>query len=63
MDYYRWIKDHREGILSRDVSILSELVYTSCQIKKNVVENDPKEQGERALLNFGHTLGHRGGKA
>lgn len=58
MDYYRWIKDHREGILSRDVSILSELVYTSCQIKKNVVENDPKEQGERALLNFGHTLGH-----
>lgn len=28
------------------------------EIKKQVVENDPTEQGERALLNFGHTLGH-----
>ena len=58
MDYYRWIQKHREGILNRDVTLLSELVYRSCQIKKNVVENDPKELGERALLNFGHTIGH-----
>ena len=30
----------------------------SCSVKKLVVEKDPKEQGDRALLNFGHTIGH-----
>ena len=34
------------------------MVYRSNEIKKQVVENDPTEQGERALLNFGHTIGH-----
>ena len=58
IDYYHWMKNHREQILLRDPVILSELVYRSCAIKGRVVEMDPKEQGERALLNFGHTLGH-----
>ena len=35
-----------------------EMVYESCLIKADVVNNDPTEKGERALLNFGHTLGH-----
>lgn len=34
------------------------MIYQSCLIKGGVVERDPKEKGERALLNFGHTLGH-----
>ena len=34
------------------------MVLESCRIKRQVVEADPTEQGERALLNFGHTLGH-----
>lgn len=34
------------------------MIYISCNIKRDVVERDPKEQGERALLNFGHTIGH-----
>jgi 3-dehydroquinate synthase len=34
------------------------MIYRSCLIKKEVVERDPKEKGERALLNFGHTIGH-----
>ena len=33
-------------------------MFRSCSIKKLVVEKDPEEQGERALLNFGHTIGH-----
>lgn len=37
---------------------MEEMVYWSCQIKRGVVERDPREQGERALLNFGHTIGH-----
>ena len=34
------------------------MVFTSQKIKKEVVENDPYEKGQRAILNFGHTLGH-----
>lgn len=57
-NYYQWMKLHHEEILSRDLSVLEELIYRSVNIKRIVVENDPKEQGERALLNFGHTIGH-----
>ena len=37
---------------------LDELIYESVIIKKNVVEEDPYENGRRKTLNFGHTLGH-----
>jgi 3-dehydroquinate synthase len=57
-EYYNWIKENREDIFARDITALTEMVRRSCIIKKNVVENDPTEKGERALLNFGHTLGH-----
>lgn len=56
--YYAWIKEHHDAIQKRDTTVLSELVYHSCLIKGKVVEEDPKEKGERALLNFGHTIGH-----
>ncbi|MCR5791786.1 MAG: 3-dehydroquinate synthase [Lachnospiraceae bacterium] len=45
-------------LLNRDAGALTNAVYKSCCIKREVVQNDPKEQGERALLNFGHTIGH-----
>lgn len=57
-DYYEWIRAHVEKIKDRDHETLREMIYQSCQIKGGVVERDPKEQGERAQLNFGHTLGH-----
>lgn len=57
--YYQWIKDHRNEIFERDLTALEEMVRRSCEIKRAVVENDPKElTGERALLNYGHTIGH-----
>ena len=37
---------------------LSDLVYTNCIIKKNIVECDETETGLRHILNFGHTIGH-----
>jgi 3-dehydroquinate synthase len=58
ISYYRWLKEHEAGILAKQYDLLAEMIYRSCQIKKEVVERDPKEQGERALLNFGHTIGH-----
>ncbi len=56
--YYEWLKANREAILAQDPSVMTEMIFRSCKIKQEVVENDPREQGERALLNFGHTLGH-----
>lgn len=58
LSYYTWLKDNEREIHQKQYDILEEMIYRSCQVKKAVVEQDPKEQGERALLNFGHTIGH-----
>ncbi len=58
IEYYEWLKGNREAILRRDPQALKEMVLRSCKIKQMVVEIDPTEKGVRALLNFGHTLGH-----
>lgn len=57
-DYFKWINTNNESIYSFDTERVMDMIYRSCSIKKEVVEKDPKEQGERALLNFGHTIGH-----
>jgi len=57
-EYYNWLKQHVDEILSQDSDILMTMIKESLLIKKDVVERDPKEAGERALLNFGHTIGH-----
>lgn len=57
-DYFLWMNEHEKEILALDYNTLEEMVYQSCLIKRDVVERDPKEKGERALLNFGHTIGH-----
>ncbi len=56
--FYVWLIDHLYEISDKNIPVLQEMVYRSCIIKKMVVEKDPLEQGERALLNFGHTIGH-----
>ena len=40
------------------MSNMEEVIYKCCDIKRQVVERDEKDKGERMLLNFGHTLGH-----
>ncbi|MCR5467891.1 MAG: 3-dehydroquinate synthase [Lachnospiraceae bacterium] len=57
-DYYNWLKDNSKAVMSLDDNALEYMIYESCKIKRDVVERDPKEMGERALLNFGHTIGH-----
>lgn len=56
--YYRWLLTKKEEIKALDEQTLIDMIYRSCDIKRGVVERDPKEHGERALLNFGHTIGH-----
>ncbi len=57
-NYYTWLIENMYEIGDRDPQVLLEMVMRSCNIKKAVVEKDPTEKGDRALLNFGHTLGH-----
>ena len=56
--YFDWLIENHDRILARDKDVLMEMIRVSCNIKRVVVENDPTEKGDRALLNFGHTLGH-----
>lgn len=56
--FYNWILDNQAGINQRDPDLLSSMIRRCCEIKAAVVEEDPKEQGVRAVLNLGHTLGH-----
>lgn len=56
--FYQWLIKNMYEICERDLAVLEEMIMRSCMIKKLVVEEDPTEQGERALLNFGHTIGH-----
>lgn len=55
---YEWLLDNMYEICERDLDVLSEMLMRSCAVKKQVVEKDPTEKGDRALLNYGHTIGH-----
>lgn len=57
-EYYAWLLDHAEEIKHKELDICQIMIWESNKIKREVVEKDPTEQGDRALLNFGHTLGH-----
>ncbi len=57
-EFLVWLEANMEGLIARDETLLAEAVYRSCAHKARIVANDEKEQGERALLNLGHTFGH-----
>ena len=57
-NYFEWVDANVEGLLGLDTDILTSAIKGSCEIKTSVVAEDEKEQGRRALLNFGHTFGH-----
>lgn len=56
--FFEWLEANIERLLALDNEALATAVLRSCQIKAAIVASDEREQGERALLNFGHTFGH-----
>lgn len=56
--FYQWLCEKKDLLLDLDLESQEIMILKSCQYKQKIVEEDPKEIGERALLNFGHTLGH-----
>ena len=57
-EYFNFLQEKREEILAFEEDSLIEMIERSCIIKKEIVERDEFEKGDRALLNLGHTYGH-----
>jgi 3-dehydroquinate synthase len=58
LPFFAWLEANLERLLARDPEALAYAIYRSCQNKAEVVVADEHENGERALLNLGHTFGH-----
>lgn len=57
-DLFALLEREREGLLAGAPDRLAEIVIRSCRIKAEVVREDEREGGRRAILNYGHTVGH-----
>ncbi len=55
---FDWLETNGEALLAGDENLRSEAIRQCCEMKARIVVRDEKEQGERALLNLGHTFGH-----
>jgi 3-dehydroquinate synthase len=58
MGFLDWIERNLAALMRRDADALAHAVRRSCEIKAQVVGQDERESGLRAILNFGHTFGH-----
>lgn len=56
--YLNSLKIQTDKIRQLDEAALTAMILRSCEIKSRIVSEDEKEEGSRALLNFGHTTGH-----
>jgi len=57
-EFFEYLKINKDKILARDIGCLEHIVKRCCELKAEIVKRDEKEQGDRALLNFGHTFAH-----
>ena len=57
-EFFSWLFDHIGDLLDRQPEALARAISASCKIKAEVVQEDETERGRRAILNFGHTVGH-----
>ena len=56
--FFDWIEANMGKLMARDKGALAYAIARSCEIKADVVRQDEREGGLRAILNFGHTFGH-----
>jgi 3-dehydroquinate synthase len=57
-EFFLWLEENLPRVLALEPEALVHVISTSCRIKAEVVQKDEKEKGLRAILNFGHTIGH-----
>ena len=58
LEFLEWLEDNMAAMMALDLPILAQAVKRCCVYKADVVAQDEREAGVRALLNFGHTFGH-----
>ena len=58
LPFFAWLEANADALARRDADVLVEAIARKCRYKAGVVARDETEQGERALLNLGHTFGH-----
>lgn len=58
LPFLDWLEQHADAISAQQPTTLAEMIRHCCQMKADIVSRDETEQGERALLNLGHTFGH-----
>ncbi len=58
LEFFCWLETNMAKLVGRDPDALAYAIRRCCEIKAAVVAEDEREQGRRALLNFGHTFGH-----
>ncbi len=56
--FFQFLREQRDALLQLDGGPLIHVIKRSCEIKADVVSRDEREAGERAILNYGHTIGH-----
>lgn len=56
--FFAWLEAQMDALLAGDATALTKVIRRSCEIKAEIVGRDEREQGDRALLNLGHTFGH-----
>jgi 3-dehydroquinate synthase len=56
--FFEYLEQNVDGIVAMEQELLVQVIYRSCQLKARVVELDERESGLRAVLNYGHTMGH-----
>lgn len=56
--FFNWLLNNMDALINRDADALAYAIKFSCQDKAAIVAADEKEQGQRAILNLGHTFGH-----
>jgi 3-dehydroquinate synthase len=56
--FFHWLEAHLDALLASDPAAFEFVIERSCEIKAQIVGRDEREQGDRALLNLGHTFGH-----
>ena len=57
-EFFDWLEGNMDALLEKDPTALGHAIQRSCEIKSQVVAEDEREVGRRAILNFGHTFGH-----
>src|SRR5437763_2712153 len=56
--FFEWLETEGEAVCNLEPAAATRAILTSCRMKAAIVAADEREEGDRALLNFGHTFGH-----